>query len=171
MTRTLRGPLVGLVAAFVLGTVGCSRDAGSGANPGNDGADAAQSDRFSTLAGSPFEQNRPTQQTAQRLQEELIFQRATQTYLWALPLLNTMGMRDGFAKSYSPTYNTMAIWTKRLDARTRITTPNSDLIYGMVFVNLADTGPLVFEAPPRWTPKATPSPIRTGSECWLASVL
>jgi hypothetical protein len=31
----------------------------------------------------------------------------------------------------------------------RVTTPNSDLIYGMVFVNLADTGPLVFEAPPR----------------------
>jgi hypothetical protein len=24
-----------------------------------------------------------------------VFQRATQTYLWALPLLNTMGMKDG----------------------------------------------------------------------------
>jgi hypothetical protein len=109
----------------------------------------AQSDRFEGLAKLPFEQNRPTEQTARTLQEELIFQRATQTYLWAMPLLNIMGMRDGFAKSYSPTYNTMAIWEKRLDAKTHITTPNSDLIYGMVFVNLADTGPLVFEAPPK----------------------
>lgn len=108
-----------------------------------------RSDRFEALAKSPFEQNRPTAKTAKTLQEELIFQRATQTYLWAMPLLNTMGMRDGFAQSYTPTYNTMAIWEKRLDAKTRITTPNSDLIYGMVFVNLADTGPLVFEAPPK----------------------
>jgi hypothetical protein len=109
----------------------------------------AQTDHFDALAKSPFEQNRPTEKTAETLKEELLFQRATQTYLWAMPLLNTMGMRDGFAQSYSPTYNTMAIWEKRLDAKTHITTPNSDLIYGMVFVNLADTGPLVFEAPPR----------------------
>lgn len=109
----------------------------------------AAPDRFETLANSPFEQNRPTAQTAKTLQEELVFQRAAQTYLWAMPLLNTMGMRDGFAASYKPTYNTMAIWEKRLDAKTLITTPNSDLIYGMLFVNLAETGPLVFEAPPK----------------------
>lgn len=109
----------------------------------------AQSNRFDELANLPFEENRPTEQTAQTLSDELLFQRATQTYLWAMPLLNTMGMRDGFAQSYKPTYNNMAIWAKRLDAKTRITTPNSDLIYGMVFVNLADTGPLVFEAPPK----------------------
>lgn len=109
----------------------------------------AQADRFSSLAASPFEQNRPTAQTSKALLEELYFQRATQTYLWALPLLNTMGMRDGFAASMKPVYSNMAIWEKRLDAKTLVTTPNSDLIYGMVFVNLADTGPLVFEAPPK----------------------
>jgi len=107
----------------------------------------AQTERFDALAKLPFSQNRPTAKTAQTLADELVFQRATQTYLWALPLLNTMGMRDGFAKSFGTGYNTMAIWEKRLDAKTLITTPNSDLIYGMVFVNLADTGPLVFEAP------------------------
>jgi hypothetical protein len=106
-------------------------------------------DRFDTLAKLPFEENRPTAATAKTLKEELIFQRATQTYLWAMPLLNTMGMRDGFAQSYGTGYHTMGIWAKRLDAKTRITTPNSDLIYGMVFVNLTDTGPLVFEAPPK----------------------
>lgn len=60
-----------------------------------------------------------------------------------------MGMRDGFNDSFGTGYNVMAIWNKRLDAKTHITTPNSDLIYGMVFANLAETGPLVFEAPPK----------------------
>ncbi|UUO04706.1 DUF1254 domain-containing protein [Blastopirellula sp. J2-11] len=105
--------------------------------------------RFDELANLPFEKNRPTASTAERLKQELLFQRATQTYIWAMPLLNTMGMRDGFKESFGTGYNVMAIWTKRLDARTRITTPNSDLIYGMVFVNVGETGPLVFEAPPK----------------------
>jgi len=105
--------------------------------------------RFDELANLPLKQNRPTPETAQTLRDELLFQRATQTYLWAMPLLNTMGMRDGFDESFGTGYNVMAIWEKRLDAKTRITTPNSDLIYGMVFEDLSKTGPLVFEAPPK----------------------
>jgi len=105
--------------------------------------------RFEALAKSEFKENRPTAEAAKTLRDELLFQRATQTYLWALPLLNTMGMRDGFNESFGTGYNVMAIWEKRLDAKTHITTPNSDLIYGMVFVDLAETGPLVFEAPPK----------------------
>ncbi len=107
----------------------------------------AQDDRFEQLANLPMDHNRPTGDTARTLEEEMLFQRACQTYLWAMPLLNTMGMRDGFDESFGSGYNVMGIWTKRLDARTRITTPNSDLIYGMVFADLGDTGPLVFEAP------------------------
>lgn len=113
------------------------------------GASHAQTDRFDSLAELPFEQNRPTAETAQTLKDELLFQRATQTYLWAMPLVNTMGMHDGFKAAYGTGYNIMAIWEKRLDAKTHITTPNSDLIYGMVFEDLSKTGPLVFEAPPK----------------------
>ncbi|KAA5542662.1 DUF1254 domain-containing protein [Roseiconus nitratireducens] len=104
---------------------------------------------FEQLADLPLENNRATPETAQTLKDELLFQRAGQTYLWAMPLLNTMGMRDGFKESFGSGYNVMAIWEKRLDAKTHITTPNSDLIYGMVFADLAETGPLVFEAPPK----------------------
>lgn len=105
--------------------------------------------RFDELSNAPFAENRPTPETARTLRDELLFQRATQTYYWAIPLLNTMGMRDGFNDAFGTGYNIMAIWEKRLDAKTHITTPNSDLIYGMVFANLAETGPLVFEAPPK----------------------
>ncbi|MFZ4531070.1 MAG: hypothetical protein ACOYOJ_04560, partial [Alsobacter sp.] len=41
------------------------------------------------LADLPFKENRPTPKTASVLQSELFFQRATQAYLWALPLVNT----------------------------------------------------------------------------------
>jgi hypothetical protein len=112
-------------------------------------AQAAELDRFEGLAKLPFEQNRPTPETAKTLKDELLFQRATQTYLWAMPLINTLGMKVGAEEAFGTGYNVMPIWTKRLDAKTHITTPNSDLIYGMTFADLGKTGPLVFEAPPK----------------------
>ncbi|EAW0724329.1 DUF1254 domain-containing protein [Salmonella enterica] len=108
----------------------------------------AFADRFDDLANLPLEKNRPTVSTTETLLQELTFQRAMQSYLWAMPLLNTAGMRDGAEATFGTGYNVMPIWAKRLDPKTKITTPNSDLIYGMVFENLAKTGPLVFEAPP-----------------------
>jgi hypothetical protein len=45
----------------------------------------AQSTHFDELANLPFKENRLTKETAQTLCDQLLFQRATQTYLWALP--------------------------------------------------------------------------------------
>jgi hypothetical protein len=45
--------------------------------------------RFDELANLPFSENRPTAETVKILTDELLFQRATQIYLWALPLINT----------------------------------------------------------------------------------
>lgn len=105
-------------------------------------------DRFDALANLPFEENRPTPETAETLKEELLFQRAVQTYLWAMPLLNTMGMKVGSEEKFDAGYNVLPIWKKRLDAKTLVTTPNSDVIYAMGYVDLGETGPLVYEAPP-----------------------
>ncbi|MFC6980752.1 DUF1254 domain-containing protein [Microbulbifer taiwanensis] len=105
-------------------------------------------DRFEALASIPFEENRPTTETAKTLKEELLFQRATQTYLWAMPLINTMGMKVGSEEKFGGGYNVLPIWKKRLDAKTLVTTPNSDVIYAMGYVDLGETGPLVYEAPP-----------------------
>lgn len=105
------------------------------------------SQQFSELASSPFVENRSTEKTAQTLRDELLFQRAVQTYLWAMPLINTMGMKNGSEKEFGAGYNILPIWKKRLDAKTLITTPNSDLIYAMSYVDLGKDGPIVFEAP------------------------
>jgi hypothetical protein len=108
----------------------------------------AQNARFDELANSPFSENRPTKATAQTLRDELLFQRATQAYLWALPLINTLGMKTGSEKVFGAGYNVLPVWKKRLDAKTLVTTPNSDVIYAMSYVDLGNDGPLVFEAPP-----------------------
>ena len=112
------------------------------------GSASAQLPRFEALSSLPFAENRPTPETAQTLQDELLFQRATQTYLWALPLVNTLGMKVGSEKVFGAGYNVLPVWKKRLDAKTLVTTPNSDVIYAMGYVDLGTDGPLVFEAPP-----------------------
>jgi hypothetical protein len=93
-------------------------------------------------------ENRPTPETAKVLKDELLFQRATQTYLWALPLINTLGMKVGSEKTFGAGYNVLPVWKKRLDARTLVTTPNSDVIYAMSYLDLGKDGPMVFEASP-----------------------
>ena len=108
----------------------------------------AQTDRYEALANSPMVENRPTPETARLLKDELLFQRATQTYLWALPLINTLGMKVGSEKAFGAGYNILPVWKKRLDAKTLVTTPNSDVIYAMSYLDVGKDGPMVFEAPP-----------------------
>jgi hypothetical protein len=109
----------------------------------------AQETRFDRLANLPFTEGRPTKETVHILRDELLFQRAAQTYLWALPLINTLGMKNGSEKVFGAGYNVLPIWKKRIDAKTLVTTPNSDVIYAMSYVDLGKDGPLVFEAPPQ----------------------
>ena len=111
-------------------------------------SEGAEIGRFDELAELPFSENRPTEETAQTLRDELLFQRATQTYLWAMPLINTLGMKYGSEEIFGSGYNVLPIWKERLDAKTLVTTPNSDVIYAMSYVDLGEDGPLVFEAPP-----------------------
>src|SRR5262252_1522989 len=84
---------------------------------------SASSSHYDELANLPFAENRPTEGTAQVLRDELLFQRATQAYLWALPLINTLGMKLGSEKAFGAGYNVLPIWKKRLDAKTMVTTP------------------------------------------------
>jgi len=109
---------------------------------------AAELDRFDALANSPIAEGRPTPETSEVLKDELLFQRAVQTYLWALPLINTLGMKVGSEKAFGAGYNILPVWKKRLDAKTLVTTPNSDVIYAMSYLDLGKDGPIVFEAPP-----------------------
>lgn len=47
------------------------------------------------------------------------------------------------------TYEVKADVGGKLDANTLVTTPNSDVIYAMSYLDLGKDGPMVFEAPPK----------------------
>ncbi len=109
----------------------------------------AQADHFSTLAKLPLDTGYPSEEVSRTLDEELFFQRACQTYLWALPAVNMYAMKEGLGKTFGEGYHVMSVFEKRLKPNTVITTPNSDVIYGLGFADLSKTGPLVVEAPPK----------------------
>src|SRR5262245_35412984 len=77
----------------------------------------ADQSHFDSLAQLPFELNRPTPSTAAALADELKFQQATQAYLWALPLINTLGMKYGSEATFGAGYNILPIWKERLDTK------------------------------------------------------
>jgi hypothetical protein len=132
-----------LVASFAVFIFSCNQPESKTESTQKD----TTSNTFADLANLPFTENRPTIETAEKLSDELLFQRATQAYLWAMPLINTLGMKLNSEKTFGAGYNVLPIWKNRLDAKTLVTTPNSDVIYAMSYVDLGKDGPLVFEAP------------------------
>ncbi|WP_231906821.1 hypothetical protein [Cupriavidus sp. D384] len=67
---------------------------------GLSGAAQAQGSRYDALANAPFVKDYPTPETSRMLQDELLFQRATQAYLWALPAINIWAMKEGSEKVF-----------------------------------------------------------------------
>lgn len=103
---------------------------------------------YETLAGIPFPDGYPGEADITRLEDEIFFQRAVQSYIWAIRVINILGMKEGMSNIFGEGYNLMIIWKDRLNAKTLITTPNSDVIYGLAFLDLKKDGPLVVEVPP-----------------------
>ncbi len=109
---------------------------------------AASPDRYSALANLEMNGGYPTEASQKVLQDELYFQRASMLYQWALPIVNMKAMQEGHAKLMNGTaYNKIAIYEDRLKPNTVITTPNSDVIYAMGWLDMKETGPLVLEHP------------------------
>lgn len=112
-------------------------------------APVAASSRYDELAGVSFKGGYPSKEDIAMLKEEIFFERAVQAYIWALPALNLTAMVEGGARVWGGGYNVMPIWKDRLNAKTKITTPNSDVIYGLAFLDLKKDGPMVIEVPPQ----------------------
>jgi hypothetical protein len=56
---------------------------------------------------------------------------------------------DGNASKSVDKGNVLRVWKERLNAHTRVTTPNSDCLYAMGYINIGKDGPIVVEIPPR----------------------
>jgi hypothetical protein len=111
-------------------------------------ARAQASSHYEDLATLPFKEGYIAKDNVQTLLDESFFERAVQTYLWAMPALNMYGMKEGSEKVFGKGYNVLPIWKQRLNAKTLITTPNSDVIYALGYLDLKEDGPIVIEVPP-----------------------
>ena len=107
----------------------------------------AAEDHWQALSELPFSGGYPNEQTSARLYDELDFQRAVQVYLWALPAMNIDAMRQGSEAAFGAGNHILPVWKDRLNTKTKVTTPNSDVVYAMSYLDLKD-GPVVVEVPP-----------------------
>jgi hypothetical protein len=88
----------------------------------------------------------PSKSTAEKLYDEMDFQRATQAFIWAMPAvgfhalhlahLNTFGAKDGDVVLYQDQKD-----------KSGMLTPNLTTLYVFSFWNLKTQGPLVLEVP------------------------
>ena len=107
------------------------------------------STHYSDLANLPFPNAQPTQESADILHEELAFQRAVQSYLWALPAMNMYAMREGQRNSFGDDSNILMIAKDRIDHNFTYTTGNPDVIYAFAWLDLKKEGPMVLDMPPK----------------------
>jgi hypothetical protein len=95
-----------------------------------------------------FPEAYPTAHATEILYDEMLFQRATQSVLWSMPAMTLWYMKKGSEAQFGEGSNIFPIWKDRLNAKTLVSTPNSDVIYGMGYIDLKKDGPTVIEVPP-----------------------
>lgn len=93
-----------------------------------------------------LENGYPTKTTAERLYDELDFQRATQAYLWALPAVGFKALYDVQAKTFGARNGDVVLY-QTLQDKAGMLTPNITTLYAFSFWDLARQGPLVVEVP------------------------
>ena len=108
----------------------------------------AQENHWKDLTELKFPGDYPNKVSSERLFDELDFQRAVQVYLWALPAMNIDAMRQGSEAAFGAGNHILPVWKDRLNTKTKVTTPNSDVVYAMSYLDLKN-GPVVVEVPPK----------------------
>ena len=98
--------------------------------------------RFGTLN---FFDGLPDKTSAEKLFNNLDFQRAVQAYLLAIPAASQLQQRN---PQPGPVNTVVPIWEELVDSRTIGLTFNDNTVYSWAWVNLS-TGPLVLELPPK----------------------
>ena len=108
----------------------------------------ASPDKVETRLGTlRFFDGFPDKATAEKLYDNLDFQRAVQAYLLALPAVNQAGNRNAIL-TLGPANATVPIWEQLVDARTVELTANDNTPYTWFWIDL-HKGPLVIEVPPK----------------------
>jgi hypothetical protein len=88
----------------------------------------------------------PSPASVKRLYDEFDVQQATQTYLWALPLVSVAQWQAAQASTLGAGNGDLVVYDTFVD-KLGILTPNATTPYVIAFVDLNKTGPLVIDMP------------------------
>lgn len=93
-----------------------------------------------------FEYGYPTEETAQRLYDEMDFQRAVQAYLWSVPLVAMQALHERLQKQ-DPSLQSVTIFEDLLPPSTRVFTGNNTTLYAISTFIIEPDDPVVLEIP------------------------
>jgi hypothetical protein len=89
----------------------------------------------------------PSKATAEKLFDEMDFERATQAFIWALPAVGFHGLHLAHKNTFGAKDGDIVLYDSLTD-KAGMLTPNITTLYIMSFWNLAEQGPVVIEVPP-----------------------
>lgn len=111
------------------------------------GAQAHAQDLDTRLGKVAMEGELPAHESIAKLYAELDFQQATQSYLWALPLVSYAQWQEEFRDKLGAHSGDLMVLNSYED-KLGVITANATTPYILGFVDLNETGPLVIELPP-----------------------
>lgn len=135
-----------LIAAVVAGSLitGC-KPAQPPASAATAQPAAGEESRLENLA---FENGFPTEETTQKLFDEMDYQRAVQAFLWAYPAVSFESIRIAAKQGLGADLNDLVIADNYADPKGVWLTANDTTIYALSNVDLGKAGPVVVEIPP-----------------------
>jgi hypothetical protein len=102
--------------------------------------------RETRLGALEFIDGFPTDETAQKVWDQLDFQRAVEVMIMTTPAASLSGFRRAI-REWGPDNETMIIWEGRIDSKVLLLTPNTTVVYTFMWIDLKN-GPMVMETPP-----------------------
>lgn len=107
----------------------------------------AQAQTVATRLGDlQFENGYPSKAAAEKLFDEMDFQRATQAYIWALPAIGFQALHRAQLGAFGAKDGDVTLFQDLKD-KAGMLTPNITTLYAFSFWNLKEKGPLVVEVP------------------------
>jgi hypothetical protein len=104
-------------------------------------------DNVDFLSSLEFKNGYPTNETSQKLYDEMDLHRATQAYIWGFPLVSSASIRRGLFEDMGMTYSDIIVYENFLDTKSIWFTGNNTTIYGVSMIDLSQDGPVVVELP------------------------
>ncbi|EEX94169.1 hypothetical protein VIA_001327 [Vibrio orientalis CIP 102891 = ATCC 33934] len=148
----LKTPLKALAFSVVFAFSGYSVAANSSYN-----TDIPESimtpDHVETSIGSlQFKDGVPTDETSQKIYDNLDTIRATEVFLNAIPMASLEAIRLGHAEMGITQSNQVMLFDNLMDSNPLFLTGNTDTVYASAFLDLERDGPTVIEVPPGMGP-------------------